>query len=91
MKFGVFFGTCRYLPFLVKSAGWRVNYWASVLLDPVGIPLATMDILFDMQTSGSTNARKAIISAPRATGPVARLVKDFRRAMPPRLCFGGFT
>ena len=75
----------------LKSEAYTYDFTSIILMEPVGIPLKTMDELFNVYAAGIGDgvSGQNILNAPEASGTDFQAVEEIRKMKIPR-CFGAF-
>ena len=73
----------------LKSEAYTYDFTSIILMEPSGIPLKTMDELFNVYSSGVGEgvAGHNILNAPKASGKELQGIEKMRKIKIPR-CFG---
>ena len=73
----------------LKSEAYTYDFTSIILMEPVGIPLKTMDELFNVYTAGIGEgvSGQNILNAPEASGTDFQAIEEIRKIKIPR-CFG---
>ena len=73
----------------LKSEAYTYDFTSIILMEPAGIPLKTMDELFNVYSSGVGEGVSGhnILNAPEATGRELEGIEKIRKIRIPR-CFG---
>ena len=70
----------RKMAFDLKSEAYTFDYTSVILMEPLGIPLKTMDELFNVYGMGIGSATgQTIINAPEASGKEAEAIHKMRK------------
>ena len=73
----------------LKAEAYTYDFTSIILMEPAGIPLKTMDELFDVYSTGVGEGVSGhnILNAPKATGRELEGIEKMRKIRHPR-CFG---
>ena len=76
----------------LKSEAYTYDFTSIILMEPTGIPLKTMDELFNVYSSGVGKGvpGQNILNAPQAAGRELEAIEKMRKIKIPR-CFGIIT
>ena len=75
----------------LKSEAYTYDFTSIILMEPTGIPLKTMDELFNVYSAGigKGNSGQNILNAPQASWRELDGIEKMRKIKMPR-CFGTF-
>ena len=82
----------RLMMYNLKSEAYTYDFTSIILMEPTGIPLKTMDELFNVYSSGVGKGvpGQNILNAPQAAGRELEAIEKMRKIKIPR-CFGIIT
>ena len=84
-----YFSSYSKMAYNLKSEAYTYDFTSIILMEPVGIPLKTMDELFNVYAAGIGDgvSGQNILNAPEASGTDFQAVEEIRKIKIPH-CFG---